>query len=251
MSKERQTGFSVQKKYVIAGAVLAASIAVGTRPVKSEDPYIYTPYPKEDFTLVLPKENRIKTEYPEQQIKVSEKIKNPKKTESTQDKLNAIISSLKDKPQILDGIPNNVLVEDLKMYYPIIEPVAKKYGLPWEIMMVTIEQESHASRSKNAFSSNNYPIYGIAQLNLSIWNKEYRKNASKGFESLSKLPQRHSDDWEQIATAYKLIYNNYKHYKDDGLSSRNSLLNSLTIYIGDKGLAQWRLENILRLEDIS
>ena len=166
-------------------------------------------------------------------------------------RLEEIVAAIDSAPQILHAVTNEQLLKDVKIYYPIIEPIAQYYGIPWEVLMVTIEQESHASRSKKAFSKENYPIYGIAQINIDTWTPEYIKKASEPFSDLAGMPQRHQDDWEMIAAAAKMISDNYVLYRDRGLSDYESMLNSLSIYTGDEYLAKGRLQEILKMEKMS
>lgn len=163
--------------------------------------------------------------------------------------LENILFALENAPQVLDGVSNKQLNKDIGIYYPIIKPISDAYGLPWEVMMVTIEEESHASRSKDAFSKAKYPIYGIAQINVETWNPVIKKTA-KQFAQLATLPQRNPDDWNMIAAGTEIIYKNYVQYMQEGLGNNQAILNALILYTGSQNLAEYRLSQIRRLEEV-
>lgn len=164
--------------------------------------------------------------------------------------LENILFALENAPQVLDGVSNKQLIKDIKIYYPIIKPISDAYGLPWEVMMVTIEEESHASRSKGTFSKAKYPIYGIAQINVETWNSVINKTA-KRFAQLATLPQRNPDDWNMIAAGTEIIYKNYAQYMQKGLGNNQALLDALILYTGSQSLADYRLSQIRKLEEVT
>jgi len=139
-------------------------------------------------------------------------------------------------------------IADIKMYAPICIPPARERDIIWEACMVTIEEETGASDSIKAFNGQTSPYYGIAQRNVLIWPESYVADAAKGLEYLAKFPQRHPDDWKEIAAMTKMLADNLHNYESTG--KNNALFLSLKLFTGSEELARQRLDRILQMEQV-
>lgn len=113
------------------------------------------------------------------------------------------------------------------MYYPFYKAVADKYNIDWYLLWIIHEGETGASAGKKGFLSTS-PYVGGMQI-LPMWQK-YAAKASGGLENLRSLPQRHANDWEQIALAAWIIDRNIKQYENNGDSKNVAVHNALKLY---------------------
>lgn len=121
--------------------------------------------------------------------------------------------------------------EDIKIYYPIYRAVADKYKLDWYLLFIVHEAETGASSGKRGFVPD-AQYQGAMQLDRNTWSDDYIQKATKGLKYLAKLPQRHSDDWEQIAAGGKILGANIRKYKR--LGKEEAVLNALLLYSSDE-----------------
>lgn len=121
-------------------------------------------------------------------------------------------------------------IEDVGIYYPIYRAVADKYKLDWYLLFIVHEAETGASAGKNGFVPGR-EFYGAMQLDRNTWSQDYINKAAKGLGYLAKFPQRHDDDWKQIAAGGEILSTNVKRYKK--LGKDKSVLNALLLYSAD------------------
>lgn len=126
------------------------------------------------------------------------------------------------------GSFNPKLTSDVAMYYPIYKAVADKYGIDWYLLWIVHEAESGASDSVRAFNGGSAPYYGAMQRNVYIWSQNYVNTAASGLDSLASLPQRHPDDWKEIAAAGLMISTNIRDHSY--LGPNGSVLTALLRY---------------------
>lgn len=153
----------------------------------------------------------------------------------------AVIDSLDEVLQVLRSHPEQFSdqdVQDISMYYPIYQAASEKYGLDWYLLWIIHKEESTVSFSVRAFEPG-HEHYGAMQRTLSLYSKDDVHLAAQGLESLATLPQRHSDDWEEIVWAASKIRADQKYAKSLGI--KNILLASLQSYSA-LGPANYRYE---------
>lgn len=136
-------------------------------------------------------------------------------------------------------------IEDVGIYYPIYRAVADKFRIPWYLVFIVHEAETGASAGKRGFAQDSY-YKGAMQLDP-MWTGSFMDSAAKGLKYLSKLPQRHSDDWKNIATGAKLLSRNFKRYKR--LGTDKAALNTLLLYSAE-GPARKRFKTFQRYEKL-
>lgn len=90
--------------------------------------------------------------------------------------------------------------EDIKLYYPIYSAVGAKYDISWYLLWIIHEQETTASFSQSAFEQG-HAHYGAMQRSVAFYGEDAVNEASAGLDALALLPQRHLDDWREIAFA--------------------------------------------------
>ncbi len=120
--------------------------------------------------------------------------------------------------------------EDVEIYYPIYRAVADKYKLDWYLLFIVHEAETGASSGKRGFAPG-AQYEGAMQLDRATWSQEYIESAVKGLKRLARLPQRHSDDWKNIAAAGKILSANIRKYRK--LGKEEAVLNALLLYSAD------------------
>lgn len=263
---------------VTAGVVLAFSGAMAFRQDQAQGiaPYSWTPY-EGPLTPVLPS----KTSEPLQNVKIIDTKRETDLTGENQDNSPGggtdtvdvspsptVISSpeprLSPQEQQIQNLQaeaaqyvqvaqesgkfSDIEIANIRMYAPMCIPPARERDIIWEACMITIQEETGASDSIKAFNGQTAPYYGIAQRNVLIWPESYVADAAKGFEYLAKLPQRHPDDWREIAAMTKMLADNYHRYEPEG--KNNALFLSLKLFTGSEILARQRLDEILQMEKL-
>ncbi|HYM65554.1 MAG TPA: twin-arginine translocation signal domain-containing protein [Candidatus Sulfotelmatobacter sp.] len=131
---------------------------------------------------------------------------------------------------IMENNPNvfsKKKIKDVEMYYPIYRAVSDKYKLDWYLLFIVHEAETGASAGKRGFAPDSY-YKGAMQLDPNIWSNDYINGAAKGLSFLSKIPQRHDDDWKQIAAGGRILSANIN--KNKKLGKENAVLNALLRY---------------------
>lgn len=131
-------------------------------------------------------------------------------------------------------------IEDVKMYYPIYEAVAKKHNIDWYLLFIVHEKETGASAGSRGFASDSYYV-GAMQRDPNIWTEEYVDSAFEGLEYLSELPQRREEDARDIAGAAKMLSDNYHKYRENGHNKIEAVKKALLRYSA-KGPALKRFE---------
>lgn len=121
--------------------------------------------------------------------------------------------------------------EDIGIYYRIYRAVADRYKLDWYLLFIVHEAETGASARERGFVPD-AQYQGAMQLDRNIWSDDYIQKATKGLKYLAKLPQRYSDDWEQIAAGGKILGANIRKYKR--LGKEEAVLNALLLYSSDE-----------------
>lgn len=116
---------------------------------------------------------------------------------------------------------------DINLYYPIYKPVADKFKLDWYLLFIVHEKETGASAGKRGFAPDSYYV-GAMQRDPNTWSESFVKQASRGLEYLKDLPQRHSDDWREIAAGAAILDRNVDHYIS--LGKKRAVLNALRLY---------------------
>lgn len=105
--------------------------------------------------------------------------------------------------------------DDVRRYYPIYRAVADKFGIDWYLLFITHEAETGASAGKRGFAEDSY-YKGAMQLDPNVWSQAYIEKASKGLTYLANIPQRHEDDWMQIAAAGNILRDDIRVHKSYG-----------------------------------
>lgn len=98
-------------------------------------------------------------------------------------------------------------LEDVSMYYPIYEAVGKVNDIDWYLIWIIHRSESTCSEDPNAFEPGRLH-YGAMQRAITVHEQYMVESAAVGLEYLSQLPQRHFDDWKEIAWATKKLRGN-------------------------------------------
>lgn len=130
--------------------------------------------------------------------------------------------------KILDANSNifsNKYKTDINLYYPIYKPIADKFKIDWYLLFIVHEKETGASAGTRGFAPNSYYI-GAMQI-APYW-QEFASLASKGLEDLKKLPQRHKNDWEQIALGGWILNRNIDYYVK--LGNERAVFNAIRLY---------------------
>lgn len=96
-------------------------------------------------------------------------------------------------------------VEDLTMYYPIYRAGQDRYGVPWELLWITHQQESTVSRDPNAYTSDCVNCGAIGRAGKYHTDDDV-KNANDGLEYLQLLPVRHPADGTYLGDAAEIIW---------------------------------------------
>lgn len=132
--------------------------------------------------------------------------------------------------KILDAHPNvfsRKYKKDINLYYPIYKPIADKFNIDWYLIFIVHEKETGASAGTRGFLPSSY-YKGAMQRDPILWDEDYVKEAVKELEYLKDLPQRHSDDWREIATGAAILNRNIDYYMR--LGKDRAVFNSIRIY---------------------
>lgn len=240
MEKDLKKGrFAIRKRDILLNLSLAAALSAGLKQaeVSGIEPSQHTSYPDEDFKPVVIYEDsidRFKKLTPYSNIDELERnferhaITIDTKEEKDVNELDQIISKMKSNNDLF----NRKYIEDVEMYYPIYKAVADKYDLDWYLIWIVHEKETGASAGKAGFASDSYYV-GAMQRDPNIWTEEFVDKASEGLEDLAKLPQRHKDDWKEIAAGAKILDRNFDKYNED-LSENKAVLKALLLYSAEE-----------------
>lgn len=151
--------------------------------------------------------------------------------------------------KIMEANPNvfsRKKIKDFSMYYPIYRPIADKFQIDWYLIFIVHEAETGASAGKKGFLDESY-YKGAMQLDPEYWDQEYIKKAAKGLSYLANLPQRHADDWMNIAAGSKILADNFHKHKN--LTKDRAVLFSLRRY-SSREQADKRFETYKRFEKL-
>lgn len=222
---ERDRNIIRGAKLSLAGAVLLSGISL---PVKETAPPNNDSSPprtillnEHDMSLVVsPTPSPTSTPTPE-----SSPTPTPEPT-IDYSSLNKVVSEMLSRPDLFNGRQ----VGDVEMYYPIYEAVAEKYDLNWEILWIIHEKESTASQSNSAFNGGSFPYYGAMQRDVLVWKDPYVNKAAEGLDYLADYPQRHKDDWREIAFAGKFLYDHMQKNIHKGVKENEAFLLALGDY---------------------
>lgn len=185
----------------LANTETAPPLSTLNLSLSSTPPFQETPSPSPEPTL-SPKELR------EQKIKLE----------------------LSEINKILDAHPNvfsRKYKKDINLYYPIYKPIADKFHIDWYLIFIVHEKETGASAGTRGFLPSSY-YKGAMQRDPILWDEDYVKEAVKELEYLKDLPQRHSDDWREIATGAAILNRNIDFYAR--LGKNMAVFNSIRIY---------------------
>ena len=155
-----------------------------------------------------------------------------------------IIKSKKPLDEVMDIIGKNPEkftqqeVEDIEMYAPIYEAAGKKFGIDWYLLWIIHNQESGCSRDEMAFVPGALH-YGAMQRAVGWYSKDKVGAASEDLLYLRNLPQRHFDDWEEIAWAASKLRADMDNAQRNGKG--NLVLEGLYSY-SRKDIAEARFE---------
>lgn len=136
--------------------------------------------------------------------------------------------------------------QDMNIYFSIYQKAGEKYHIPWHLLWIIHKAESTVSRDPSAFEEGNLH-YGAMQRAVNFYSKEDVRKATQGLEDLASLPQRHPDDWEEIAWAAFKMRNDMEYATQEG--SNNPLFSALLSYSADEP-AYYRYDLLLRYQSI-
>lgn len=243
MEKDLQKGrYAVRKRDVVIGLSLGASFLIGLNQAESfgKEPTDYTSYPDEDFKPVVIYENDIKERpslIPYSNVNVADEGQEKRAT-SPITKVTEIVEKDIELELVIDKMKSNrelfnkKYIKDVKLYYPIYKAVADKFDMDWYLIWIVHEKETGASAGERGFANDSYYV-GAMQRDPNIWTEEFVNEAAEGLKDLAKLPQRHKDDWKEIATGARILDRNIDKYLDDGYSKSKSVLKALLLYSAD------------------
>lgn len=234
----------IRRRDIILSTLLAVSLGAGVKGSESQghEVYKYSPIPREDFKPVeiqralqhtsdeLNRDNspgkKAIVVFPSPSVlppTPTHLSKEELHKQEIQNELHSVILNMESHSDIF----SNKYIQDVKMYYPFYKAVADKYNIDWYLLWIIHEGETGASAGKKGFLSTS-PYVGGMQI-LPMWQK-YAAKASGGLENLRSLPQRHANDWEQIALAAWIIDRNIKQYENNGDSKNVAVHNALKLY---------------------
>ncbi len=219
-SKERKARLAAS--FLAAGAVLAA-----TAPTEGKEPYVYAPVPHEDFYSVI-----LNNEFKDKDLIITIPSPAPvlSREELSKQKVDNELKDILSKMDEHKDLFSEKYIQDVEMYYPIYKAVADKYKIDWYLLWIVHEKETGASAGTRGFAQDSY--YKDAMQIAPFWQK-YADQASKGLEDLKKLPQRHKNDWEQIALGAWILNRNIDKKIENGGSMDDAVHNALVLYSAD------------------
>jgi hypothetical protein len=232
MEKETKKGrFAIKRRNVVLSTFLAASLSAGmTESLTSgKNPSEVTTYPQSDFNPVtIYQDSENKRAYSNIEIAPTP-IPEKTKEEKDKEELGKILDIMKTHDEVF----NNKKIEDVKMYYPIYKAASEKYDIDWFLLFIVHEAETGASRGDRGFAPDSYYI-GAMQRDPNVWPDFYVEKSADGLEELAKLPQRHKNDWKEIAAAAHMLSDNFHNYKDQGESRGKAVLKALIRYSAEE-----------------
>lgn len=243
MEKDLQKGrYAVRKRDIVVGLSLGASFLVGLNQSESsgKEPTDYASYPDEDFKPVVIYESNqseeislipystVSEDYNDGKKRPVTSIVQEEKHVDEDVELDLIIDKMKSNKDLF----GSKYIKDVKLYYPIYKAVADKFDMDWYLIWIVHEKETGASAGKRGFANDSYYV-GAMQRDPNIWTEEFVNEAAEGLKDLAKLPQRHKDDWKEIATGARILDRNIDKYLDDGYSKSKSVLKALLLYSAD------------------
>lgn len=234
MEKDLQKGrFAIKKRNIVLSTFLAASLSAGiSEPLTSgKDISKATIYPESSFSPVtIPNDQNNKRSYSNMEVLPSPSVTTPETSEQKQkQELEQVLSDMKANDELF----NKKKIQDVRMYYPIYKAASDKYDLDWFLLFIVHEAETGASRGEKGFAPDSYYV-GAMQRDPNIWSDEYVKKSADGLEKLAKLPQRHKDDWKEIAAAAHMLSDNYHKYEEQGESKGKAILKALIRYSAEE-----------------
>jgi hypothetical protein len=260
MDKERQKGrIAIKKRDLVLGLSLAAFLSVGLKEADSSaaESNPYSAYPSENFKPVVifeetPSTDEIIIPYSnidaEKQY-VRERVvatQSPEVVETKEQKdkkeLDNVILLMKENRNLF----SRKYIRDVRMYYPIYKAIAEKFNMDWYLIWIVHEKETGASAGKRGFAEDSYYI-GAMQRDPNIWTEDFVDKAAKGLEELKDLPQRHKDDWREIAAGARILDRNID-IRDD-MNKDKAVLKSLLLYSAE-GPALERYDMYLEYKEV-
>lgn len=235
---EREENLSRRSFFRIAagaGATIAAATVGISIPKETQEPASetelnpITPKPKDDL---------IEGPTPSQGMKEKSQLRG----DQIRNELIKIVRIVDNNPQMFSEKKR----EDLKMYYPIYKPVADRFEIDWYLIFIVHEAETGASAGTRGFAADSY-YKGAMQLDPNIWDQDFIKGASKGLKYLSVIPQRHEDDWMQIAAGAKILSRNFHAY--ESLGKHEAVLRALRLY-SSREQAEKRYKTYLKYDEL-
>lgn len=234
----RDRFISLRKK-VITSTFLAASLSVASSgfSMDGHEPTHGEIYPQDIFTPIIIPES----DSPDKKIMPHSSIiiefitpipvlsQKEKQDLEIKQELEQVVGIMQNHSDIF----SDKYINDLKMYYPIYKVVADKFDIDWYLLFIVHENETGASAGEKGFAPESYYI-GAMQRDPNIWDKDYVNKAAKGLEDLAKLPQRHKDDWREIAAAASMLSDNFYEYKSRGDSKNDAVKKALLRYSAEE-----------------
>jgi hypothetical protein len=235
---------SIRRRNIVLGTVLAASFFGAARvSTEGKEPTKIEPLPDSAFKPVptvifeaspsstikpystdevIPSFPSVTPKTPESPAPLSkEEIKKQKEKKE----LNRVLSKMKENPNLF----KEKHLKTVEMYYPIYKAASDKYDIDWYLLFIVHEAETGASRGERGFAPDSY-YKGAMQRDPNIWPESYVRNSARGLEYLKKLPQRHSTDWREIASAAHMLSDNFHLYKERGYTSLEAYKRALLRY---------------------
>ena len=236
MEKERKHGIiAVNKKHIVVSLALSAVLSGVPNNINSEghDIYEYAPISREYFSPITIYDLK-KDDSPDLLIPYSSA---EKETSTSRPLTKKELEEQKIKSELKDIVnsmrEHNISskhIKDVTMYYPIYKAVADKYDMDWYLIWIVHERETGASAGKRGFVPSSY-YKGAMQRDPNVWSQSFVDNAAKGLKDLAKLPQRHKNDWKEIAAGAAILDRNINKYEDSG--KIKAVLKSLILYSSD------------------
>lgn len=207
----------------VLGAAAAAGATLMVSPVASgiESMIKDSSEPEPSFEpVVVPPD-------PTVEPSISQAIKRENRLQERQEQIAREMARIEKVMEANPNVFSKKKIRDFTMYYPIYRPIADKFQIDWYLIFIVHEAETGASAGTRGFLDSSY-YKGAMQLDPESWNNQYIENASKGLSYLANLPQRHTDDWMNIAAGAKILADDF--HKQKGLTKDQAVLFALRRY---------------------
>lgn len=220
-NQPRDRFISLRKKIAIS-TVLAASLSAGVNELNmsGHEPTPERVYSQDIFTpIIIPESNNYDSRiipYSNLIVELPKPLPVLSKEEKREAKINQELEKVVD---IMKDTPNTFskkYIKDVKIYYPIYKTVADKYNMDWYLLFIVHEKETGASAGTRGFLQSSY-YKGAMQRDPNTWDQGFVNKSAKELGDLAHLPQRHKDDWKEIAAGAAILERNIVQYKSEGI----------------------------------